>query len=132
MAIEDTIETVGILREAGIDYVCVSAGAISSDARIKAYPGYLVPYASRIRQETAITTFVTGMIIEPEQAEEAIADGHADMVAIARGFLDDPRWVWHAAEKLGAEITIPMQYWQVKNGAWAGAELLRGTRQAAE
>lgn len=126
MTFDDTVATAHILKEAGIDYVCVSAGAISSEASIRAEPGYLVPYASRLKKETGLHAFVTGMILKPQQAESVIADGHADMVEIARGFLDNPRWVWHAAEALGVDIDILMQFWMAKPGRWPGARLLRG------
>jgi 2,4-dienoyl-CoA reductase-like NADH-dependent reductase (Old Yellow Enzyme family) len=51
-----------------------------------------------------------GLITEPKQAEAIIGTGDADMVALARGMLYDPRWPWHAAAELGAEITAPPQY----------------------
>lgn len=132
MTFEDTLETARILRDAGLDYVCVSAGAITSDARITASPGYLVPFASDIKKHTGLSAFVTGMIVEAQQAEEIIADGHADMLEIARGFLDDPRWVWHAAETLGHPLEIPMQFWMAKPDRWPGARIRRIDKAAAE
>lgn len=132
MTFEDTVETVRILAEAGLDYVCVSAGAITSDAKIAASPGYLVPFASDIKKKTGLSAFVTGMIIQARQAEEIIADGHADMLEIARGFLDDPRWVWHAAEALSHPLDIPMQFWMAKPDRWPGARILRDQKAAAE
>ena len=126
MTFEDTVQTARILKEAGLDYVCVSAGAITSEARISASPGYLVPFASDLKKSTGLSAFVTGMIIDPHQAQGIVADGHADMLEIARGFLDDPRWVWHAAEALDQQIDIPMQYWMAKPDRWPGARLIRG------
>ena len=55
-------------------------------------------------------------------AEEAIASGKTDMVAMARAFLDDPRWVWRAAETLGVAIDYPPQYAPIKPGRWPGAQ----------
>lgn len=132
LELEDTIEITGLLKEAGLDYVCISAGAITSDAKIPISPGYLVPAASRIRREVGIATFATGMIFEARQAEEIIADGHADMVAIARSMLDDPRWAWHAAERLDVPLEIPMQFWMARPGRWPGARLLRPKAQQDE
>jgi 2,4-dienoyl-CoA reductase-like NADH-dependent reductase (Old Yellow Enzyme family) len=129
LTIEDTIHIVHWLKEAGCDYVCVSAGQISEASRIQARPGYLVPYASRIRKETGIVTAVTGLIVDPTQAERVVADGHADIVAIARAFLDDPRWVWHAAAALGAEVQYPTPYLQARPAVWDRAAL---TQQAHE
>jgi 2,4-dienoyl-CoA reductase-like NADH-dependent reductase (Old Yellow Enzyme family) len=57
-----------------------------------------------------MTTVTVGMITEPRQAEEIIATGKADIVALARGMLYDPRWAWHAAAALGAEAKYPNQY----------------------
>ena len=53
-----------------------------------------------------------GLITEPSEAEEIIASGEADMVALARGMLYDPRWPWHAAAELGASVQAPKQYWR--------------------
>lgn len=128
---EDTIKIAHILKDAGLDYVCVSAGAISGDARVSATPGYLVPYASELKKRVGIHAFVTGMVLQAQQAEEIIADEHADMVEIARGFLDDPRWVWHAAEALGVDLDYLMQYWMAKPERWPGARIIRGSSVSA-
>jgi 2,4-dienoyl-CoA reductase-like NADH-dependent reductase (Old Yellow Enzyme family) len=130
MTFEDTLKIASILKEAGLDYVCISAGAISGDAKIEAAPGYLVPFASELKKKTGLAAFVTGMIVQPKLAEEIVTDGHADMVSIARGFLDDPRWVWHAAEALGEPIDIPLQFWMAKPDRWRGASLIRGQRSS--
>jgi NADPH2 dehydrogenase len=65
------------------------------------------------------------MILTPQQAEQIIASGQADMVAIARGFIDNPRWVWHAAEVLGAQAVYPPQYERGQSKYWPGARVLR-------
>ena len=118
LSIEDTVQIVKGLQEVGCDYVCVSAGAISSVSRVLAKPSYLVPFASRIRRETGIATFVTGMISTPDEANRVISEGHADMVVIARAFLDDPRWAWHAAQQLQVRVPYPMQYQMSHPDAW--------------
>jgi 2,4-dienoyl-CoA reductase-like NADH-dependent reductase (Old Yellow Enzyme family) len=51
-----------------------------------------------------------GLITEADQAEQIIASGEADMVALARGMLYDARWPWHAAARLGAKVQGPNQY----------------------
>ena len=66
-----------------------------------------------------------GMIADPEQAEEIVASGRADMVAMARAFLDNPRWVWHAAEALGATASYPVQYARVRPETWPGSKIAR-------
>ncbi|HLI63171.1 MAG TPA: hypothetical protein VKV05_07205, partial [Terriglobales bacterium] len=113
------------LRDEGADYVCVSSGGISPSVSVPAGPGYQVPFAAQIRKEAGIATQAVGMIVKPEQAEEIIASGKADMVALARAFLDNPRWVWHAAEKLGDSVHYPPQYARAARPLWPGASLLR-------
>ncbi len=61
-----------------------------------------------------------GLITEAEQAEAIIGTGQADMVALARGILYDPRWPWHAAAKLGAKVSAPKQYWRSEPHAVKG------------
>jgi 2,4-dienoyl-CoA reductase-like NADH-dependent reductase (Old Yellow Enzyme family) len=61
------------------------------------------------------------MIVTPEQAEEIVAKGEADQVALARAFLDDPHWGWHAAKALGAEVKRPLQYARSGPKLWAPA-----------
>ena len=65
-----------------------------------------------IKQETGLITIAVGMITEPKQAEAVVQEGRADLVALARGMLYNPRWPWHAAADLGVQISIPPQYWR--------------------
>ena len=88
-------------------------------------PGYLLPHAARIKREAGIATRAVGFIVTPQQAEAAIAEGQADMVALARAILDDPRWGWHAAEALGATAAYPPQYDRVRAASWPGAKMAR-------
>ena len=66
-------------------------------------PGYQVPFAEAIRKETGIPTIAVGLITEPQQAEDIVATGRADMVALARGMLYEPHWAWRAAAELGGK-----------------------------
>ena len=75
-----------------------------------AIPGYQVPFAARIRQETNIPTGAVGLITEPAQADGIIAGGAADVVLIARASLRDPYFPRRAAQELGATIVAPVQY----------------------
>ena len=68
---------------------------------------------------------VCGMTVEPAQADAIVSSGQADCVALARGMLDDPRWAWHAAERLGATISFPPQYDRVRRTNWPGAAMVR-------
>lgn len=121
--LEDTIAFVSDAKRLGIDYVCVSSGGLVPHVRVPVAPGYQLPFAERIRRETGLITRAVGMIVSPRQAEAAIVAGQADQVAIARAFLDDPRWTWHAAEALGVHVPYPPQYERCRADRWPGAKL---------
>jgi 2,4-dienoyl-CoA reductase-like NADH-dependent reductase (Old Yellow Enzyme family) len=111
LAVADAVAFASALKNAGADYVCVSSGGIAN-VRIPVGPNYQVPFAAEVKSSVGIHTRAVGMIADANQAEEVIASGQADTVAVGRAFLDNPRWVWHAAERLGAEdqMTYPPQY----------------------
>ena len=100
------------LRERGCAFVHVTSGGLSPLQKIPMGPNYQVPLAEQIRAKTGLPTIAVGLITEPEQAEALIVEGRADLVGLARGILFDPRWPWHAAEKLGAQVVAPKQYWR--------------------
>jgi 2,4-dienoyl-CoA reductase-like NADH-dependent reductase (Old Yellow Enzyme family) len=102
------------LERRGCAYLHVSSGGLSPLQEIPIGPNYQVPLAEHIKKETSIPIIAVGLITEPAQAEEIIASGKADMVALARGMLFDPRWPWHAAAKLGAQVEAPPQYWRAQ------------------
>jgi 2,4-dienoyl-CoA reductase-like NADH-dependent reductase (Old Yellow Enzyme family) len=113
-----------MLKQAGCDYVDVSSGGVSAEARNPATPGYNADIAASVRREAAIATRTVGMIVTPKLAESIVAEGKADMVALARAMLDDPHWGWRAARALGAEVKRPPQYARSGRKLWPGAELL--------
>src|SRR5471030_1867137 len=98
------------LKKRGTHFMHVSSGGLSPLQQIAAGPGYQLPFAARIKRETGLTTIAVGLITEAEQAESVLAAGDADMVAMARAMLYDPRWPWHAAARLGAQVEAPPQY----------------------
>lgn len=100
------------LAELGCDWIDVSSGGVSVNQKISLSPGYQVHLANEIKQHIDIPVMAVGLITDAQQAEQIIADGHADIVALARAFLYNPRWVWHAAATLGATVTAPEQYWR--------------------
>jgi len=57
-----------------------------------------------------IPVVAVGLITGFEQAEAIVGTGDADLVALARGMLYDPRWPWHAAAHLGGHVNAPPQY----------------------
>jgi 2,4-dienoyl-CoA reductase-like NADH-dependent reductase (Old Yellow Enzyme family) len=122
---ENAVEYAKALKRAGFDFICVSSGATVPHARIPVAPGYQVGFAEKVRKEAAVPTRAVGMIADPEQAEEILASGKADMVAMARAFLDNPRWVWHAAERYGVAIDYPPQYARSRHDVWPGARIAR-------
>jgi 2,4-dienoyl-CoA reductase-like NADH-dependent reductase (Old Yellow Enzyme family) len=69
-----------------------------------------VHLSREVRLRVGIPTIAVGLITEAQQAEEIIASGDADVVALARAMLYNPRWAWHAARQLGAEVQYPNQY----------------------
>jgi 2,4-dienoyl-CoA reductase-like NADH-dependent reductase (Old Yellow Enzyme family) len=129
--VADAVSYARELARIGFDYVCVSSGGAVPQQRIKVAPGYQVAFAEKVKKGAAIAVRAVGMIADPEQAEAIVASGKADMVALARGFLDDPRWVWHAAEKFGVKIDYPPQYARSHPELWPGARLARPLSAAA-
>lgn len=121
--LDETIAFAKELKTRGYDYVCVSSGSLVGGQAIKSFPGYLLPDTERLRREAKIATQVVGLIVDPRLAESAVASGQTDMVAMARAFLDDPRWVWHAAEILGARFDYPVQYAPADPRRWPAAKL---------
>jgi 2,4-dienoyl-CoA reductase-like NADH-dependent reductase (Old Yellow Enzyme family) len=121
----DAVVQAAALKAAGYDYVCVSGGGAVPQVKIPLGPGYQVPMAAKVRAESGIITRAVGLIVEPAQAEAIVAAGQADWVALARAFLDNPRWVWHAADRLGATAAYPPQYARAARPVWPGAAMAR-------
>ena len=97
------------LRERGCDFVDVSSGG-NAVTPIPIEPGYQAPFAAKVRAEAGVPTRAVGLIHDAHQAEAILQAGGADMIAMARGILNDPHWPWHAAEQLGHAIDVPFQY----------------------
>jgi 2,4-dienoyl-CoA reductase-like NADH-dependent reductase (Old Yellow Enzyme family) len=107
---DDTVVLARELKERGCDFLCVSSGGVSEKQKIIHGPGYQVPFAERVRREADVPTMAVGQIWEPALAEDVVASGKADLVALGRKFLDDPRWTWHAARELGVHLDYPGRY----------------------
>ncbi len=125
---EDAIAFAAELKTIGYHYVCVSSGAMAPQARIPIGPGYQVGLAAQVKKAVPIAVRAVGLIADPDQAEAVVASGQADMVALARGMLDNPRWVWHAAEHFGVKVDYPPQYARCHHELWPGAKLARPAR----
>jgi 2,4-dienoyl-CoA reductase-like NADH-dependent reductase (Old Yellow Enzyme family) len=122
---DDAVPYARELERIGFEYVCVSSGAMVPEARIPVAPGYQVPFAEKVKKATTIKIQTVGMIADPEQAQDTVASGKADMVVMARAFLDNPRWVWHAAERFGVALDYPPQYARSRHDLWPGARIAR-------
>ncbi|NYT45222.1 NADH:flavin oxidoreductase/NADH oxidase [Alcaligenaceae bacterium] len=110
--LDQTIELVKALKEKGLDWLDASSGGVSPKQQIPIGPGYQVHLAEAIKRETDITTIAVGLITEAQQAADIVSGGQADMVALGRAFLYDPRWAWHAAAELDGQVQGPPQYWR--------------------
>lgn len=107
---EQSIELARRLKELGAAYIHVSSGGLAPEQQIPLGPGYQVGFAEAIRKAVDLPTIAVGLITEAAQAEAIVAAGQADAVALGRAMLYDPRWAWHAAAALGAQVDCPPQY----------------------
>jgi 2,4-dienoyl-CoA reductase-like NADH-dependent reductase (Old Yellow Enzyme family) len=115
---EETLEFARALKARGCDYLDVSSGALDPRQQVPFAPGYNVPFAEKVKKGSGIATMSVGLITRPKQAEDIIASGKADLIAIARGAMDNPRWAWHAARELGAEAPYPANYQRCTPAVW--------------
>ncbi|MBW5484711.1 NADH:flavin oxidoreductase/NADH oxidase [Streptomyces bambusae] len=107
---DETVRLAAELHRHGVDLLDVSSGGLAPGVRIPVGPGYQVPFAARVKAETALPVAAVGLITEPEQAEKILANGEADAVLLGRELLRDPHFARRAARELGAEIRVPEQY----------------------
>ena len=119
--VADAVAFARALKKIGVDFVCVTSGGLVPDAKIAVGPNYQTPFAEAVRREADIPTRAVGLIAAPRQAEAIVAEGKADMVALARAFLDNPHWAWAAARALGAEVAQPPQYQRAGLRNWPAA-----------
>ena len=112
--IEQTVIFARELQKRGCDWIDVSSGGISPQQQIPLGPGYQVPFARRLRNELDMPVMAVGLITEPRQAQDILDAGDADLIALARGLLWNPRWPWHAAGALGSHVSVPRQYWRAQ------------------
>ena len=106
----DSIALAHALEDRHCDFVHVSSGGLSPDQEIPLGPGYQVDLCAAITDASEIATIAVGMIDDAYQAETIVRSGQADMIALARGMLADPRWTWRAAKALHGEAAYPRQY----------------------
>lgn len=108
--VEESVTLSQELDKRGCAYVHVSGGGLTLAQQLQVGPGYQVGMARRIKREVEMPVIAVGLITQADQAETILEAGDADMIAVGRGMLYDPRWPWHAAEKLGVSVKAPVQY----------------------
>lgn len=111
---DDTVELARVLKEHGVDVVDCSSAGLTPDGVPQTYPGYQVPFAEQVRQEADILTVAVGLITEPQQAEDVLAKGRADIVAMGRELLRHPQWMLDAAGALDVDFLWPRPYWRAR------------------
>ncbi len=121
-SLDDTVQFAKHLKQLGVDVIDCSSGGIQGSATaatkmlVQRVPGFQIPFAERVRSEAGVMTMAVGLILTPQQAEEALQAGRADLIAIGREALYDPNWPLHAALALGVEDDFGR--WPVQYGWW--------------
>lgn len=121
-SLEDTIAFAKELRELGVDVIDCSSGGILGSATaatktlLKRVPGFQIPFAERIRKEAGVKTMAVGLILTAQQAEDALRNESADLIAVGREALYDPNWPVHAALALGVDPEYA--HWPQQYGWW--------------
>ena len=118
-SIEDSVALANELRNVGVDVIDCSSGGISGSATAakgKRMPGYQVPFAEKIKQNANVMTMAVGLITHPEQANQIIENGQADLVAVAREALFNPMWAAQAAQYLNQDTQFSL--WPKQSGWW--------------
>lgn len=108
--VSETIEFAKALEARGCSAIHVSSGGLSADQQIAIGPSYQVPFARQVKAAVRMPVIAVGLITEFEQAEAIVSTGDADLIALARAILYDPRWPWHAAAHFNETVTAPDQY----------------------
>ncbi|WP_146347143.1 NADH:flavin oxidoreductase/NADH oxidase [Falsiphaeobacter marinintestinus] len=118
--LDDTVVLAGELEAIGVDVMDCSSSGIAGSATAgvarKRQPGFQVGYAERVRKDVDMTTMAVGLITHPQQAEDILAQGRADLIAIGREALVNPMWALHAAQTLGHDTVF--ETWPEQSGWW--------------
>jgi len=135
---DDSVELAAAMADVGVDVVDCSSGGVSGAPRFRTddkgkpltnssarRPGFQVPYAERIKKETPLKSMAVGVIIDAQQAEDIVAEGQADLVALGREIMYDPFWPLHAAQELGADPDFSLWPPQYKWGVDRRAQIMR-------
>jgi 2,4-dienoyl-CoA reductase-like NADH-dependent reductase (Old Yellow Enzyme family) len=119
VTIDDTVAFAKAARALGVDVMdCSSGGNTPTPPTL--FPGYQVQFADAVRREADIATMAVGLILDAQLAEDIVAGGKADLVALARPALDDPNFAIHAS----AALTGTPDYGLAPTPAQSGLERL--------
>ena len=124
--IEQTIAFAAALEARGCGGIHVSSGGLTPAQKIPLGPSYQVPLARAVKQATTMPVVAVGQITEFEQAEAIVSTGDADLIALARVLLYNPRWPWHAAAHFGASVVAPNQYLRSQPSRYRDLFTVRG------
>ena len=124
LTVEDTVAFAKAAKALGVDVVDCSSGG-NSPAQITLFPGYQVQYAQAVRQEAEIATMAVGLILDAALAQSIVAEGKADLVALARPALDDPNFAIHASATLSGTPDYSLAPTPAKSGLDRLAQGLR-------
>jgi 2,4-dienoyl-CoA reductase-like NADH-dependent reductase (Old Yellow Enzyme family) len=131
VTLDDAVAYAAALQAEGIDYVTLSAGNNTPDVKLPPLvPGYMVHFAERVRREAGIPTMAVGMILNAAQAEDILAHEKADLIAVGRGFVDDPKWGWRARYALEEAVPGHGLQARVHPRRWPGYALVHGENAA--
>jgi 2,4-dienoyl-CoA reductase-like NADH-dependent reductase (Old Yellow Enzyme family) len=111
---DDSVRLSAMLKQSGVDLMDVSSGGLVHHQKIVLGPGYQTGFAERIRREAGILTGAVGLITKPDQAEEILRSGKADLILIARESLRNPNFPLTAARELNVDVSWPVQYLRAK------------------
>lgn len=109
---EQTVAFGHKLKALGADWIDVSSGGVSPKQQIPVGPGYQVHLADMLKRDVGLPAMAVGLITTAQQAQQIVEQGQADMIALGRAALYDPRWAWHAAAELDRQVDGPPQYWR--------------------
>ena len=115
---DELVEFVIELNKIGCNFVDVTSGQLDPNQQIEFKPGFNLQFSKKIMDSTNISTMAVGLITNPIQANEIITSGRANLVAIARAAMDNPRWAWHAARDLDKKIDYSPNYQRCHPDIW--------------
>ncbi len=127
-SIEQTVAFAQALEARGCSAIHVSGGGLTPAQQVPIGPNYQVPLARAVKQAVKIPVIAVGLITDFEQAEAIIGTGDADLIALARAMLYDPRWPWHAAAHFGAQVKAPNQYLRSQPRQYSGLFAVKSGR----